>query len=327
MAKARNTLVSSLKSRMGDADSVATIAVEVSREQEILVPRSNIETTFTFTPDRRPLRHYYDLEKIKTWAENDLVVNGIRSPLWLRPHPFKSEAFELVAGMRRLTGAEMIGLPTLPAKVFNWTDDEAYTAAMSENANREDFTPLEELDHLLMVLSTILHLDPDDVVKLLYRMNNESKGTVKKNPHDDQAEAKEKVLKVFDTYGQINWRTFVTMRLPLIKLKSEVLSAVRNGDITYLIGIEVAKIKDDLKCKELLSEAIENKSSLAEVKKIVRKISKEASQEPPQSVNVDTVKRLKLIQKSLQSQKLSKASINKVDSWIKLIEEELQSSI
>ena len=68
--------------------------------KEQLTPHVNVLCTYTFVPDGKPVRHYYDLNELSQWAFNDIKPNGIRSPLWVRPHPDRDGKYELVAGLR-----------------------------------------------------------------------------------------------------------------------------------------------------------------------------------------------------------------------------------
>lgn len=66
---------------------------------------------------------------------------GLLQPLVVRP---KGEAYELVAGERRLRAAQLAGLQEVPALVRDLTDQEALELALVENLQREDLTPVEE---------------------------------------------------------------------------------------------------------------------------------------------------------------------------------------
>jgi ParB family transcriptional regulator, chromosome partitioning protein len=146
---------------------------EETKEQ--LIPCHDILCTFTFVPDGKPVRHYYDPEELTQWALKDIKPNGIRSPLWVRPHPDQSGKYELVAGLRRFKAAGIIALAIVPVKVFDWDDRTAFHAAISENSNRRDFSALEELDNTLRLLEIQLGYSTEEVVSLLYRMNNAAK--------------------------------------------------------------------------------------------------------------------------------------------------------
>lgn len=241
---------------------------QVTQEQYIL--SSSIVCTFTFVPDNKPVRHYYDQDELQQWALNDIKPNGIRSPLWVRPHPYQPGKYELVAGLRRLKAAAIVGLEVVPARIFDWDDRTAFHAAISENANRRDFSALEELDNTLRLLEVQLRYDAEEVVSLLYRMNNATRGTTNQNVLVSQ-EA-ELVQEIFNTFGRITWQSFVSTRLPLLKKPTDILNAIRQGKIHYTKGILIASVKEVDVRLALLEEAIIHSLSLTEIKQRTRVI-------------------------------------------------------
>lgn len=249
----------------GQATQKIAQAAEATKEQ--IVACREIACTFSFVPDGKPVRHYYDPDELQQWAFNDIKPNGIRSPLWVRPHPQRS-GYELVAGLRRFKAAEILGLETVPIKVFDWDDRTAFHAAISENSNRRDFSALEELDNTLRLLEIQLGCGAEEVVSLLYRMNNAAKGTTNQNVLVS-AEA-EQVKQIFEAFGRITWQSFVATRLPLLKKPPEILEGIRQGKIHYTKGILLASVKDAEVRQQLLSEAASEAMSLSEIKQRVR---------------------------------------------------------
>jgi ParB family transcriptional regulator, chromosome partitioning protein len=258
------------------AQKIAQVAEET---KEQVVACHDVLCTFTFVPDGKPVRHYYDPEELQQWALNDIKPNGIRSPLWVRPHPEQPSKYELVAGLRRFKAAEIIGLETVPVKVFNWDDRTAFHAAISENANRRDFSALEELDNTLRLLEIQLGYDTEEVISLLYRMNNAAKGTTNQNVLVSQ-EA-EVVKQVFDSFGRITWQSFVATRLPLLKKPQEILDGIRQGKIHYTKGILIASLKDAEIRQQLLTEVATHALSLSEIKQRLKLLNNELKPSEP----------------------------------------------
>lgn len=258
-----------------------------------LLPRTLINLTFSFTRDRKPLRHYYDKEELGKWAEADIKVNGIQSPLWVRPLPESSkDEYELVAGLRRYLAAEILNLDSVPALVYDWDDEEAYFASLSENINRRSFSVLEQLDGTLNLLALKLDTTLEGAVQTLYRLNNEAKKKVNQNVLVS-AES-EVVESVFNFLGQVSWQSFVSTRLPLLKKPPEILQAIRRGEIDYTKALEIAKIRDDHKRQELLELAITERLSLSQIKQRIAVLILES----PKAVTTkdrfsDTYKRVK----------------------------------
>ncbi|WP_088888776.1 ParB/RepB/Spo0J family partition protein [Leptolyngbya ohadii] len=248
----------------------------VEETQEQAIPCHQILCSFTFVPDNKPVRHYYDPHELEHWALHDIKPNGIRSPLWIRPHPHQPGKYELVAGLRRFKAASILKLETVPVRIFNWDDHTAFQAAVSENANRRDFSALEELDNMLRLLEIQLDYNTEEVISLLYRMNNAAKGITNQNvlvsPESQQ------VQQIFDAFGKITWQSFVATRLPLLKKPPEILEKIRQGEIHYTKGILIAGIKDLQLRNQLLQEAVLEGLSLSEIKQRLQAINGTNSQ-------------------------------------------------
>jgi ParB family chromosome partitioning protein len=56
----------------------------------------------------------------------------------------RGDAYELVAGERRLRAARLAGLPTIPAILRDGDDTESLREALIENIHRQDLGPLEQ---------------------------------------------------------------------------------------------------------------------------------------------------------------------------------------
>jgi ParB family chromosome partitioning protein len=267
-----------------------TQAAEATREH--LIPCCDILCTFTFVPDGKPVRHYYDPDELQHWALHDIKPNGIRSPLWVRPHPQQPKKYELVAGLRRFKAAGIIGLETVPVRVFAWDDRTAFQAAISENANRRDFSALEELDNTLRLLEIQLGCDTEEVIRLLYRMNNAIKGTSNQNVLVSQ-EA-ELVKRVFDAFGRITWQSFVATRLPLLKKPEEILKGIRQGQIHYTKGILLASLKDPEARQQLLNEVVRESLSLSDIKQRLKSLNAESQPSEPATLKQRLIQAVQL---------------------------------
>lgn len=238
---------------------------------EKIVPISKIHKSFSFTPDRKPVRYHYDMDSLKQWAESDLKPNGVRTALWTRPIASQPGEYELVAGLRRLTGCELVGILEVPIKVFDWNDEEAYLAAFDENDRRHDFSKLEELDIVLNLLSKKLDIERIEVISLLYRMDNAAKGKTTQNVlGSSEATA---IQSFFVTRNQISWQSFVSTRLPLLKKPPEILDSIRNSQLEYTKAVEISRVKNKDDRTALLKKAIKQKLPLTEVKKQVKALT------------------------------------------------------
>jgi len=80
-------------------------------------------------------------EALRELADS-IRTQGVMQPILVRP--VEAGRYEIVAGERRWRAARMAGLATVPALVKEIADQHALAAALVENIQREDLSPLEE---------------------------------------------------------------------------------------------------------------------------------------------------------------------------------------
>lgn len=261
--------------RKASTEEIETVVAQVPQQ---LISTALIHTSFTFAPNNQPYRHFYDQTQIEAWAEGEIAKNGIRSALWVRPLPDKPDEYELIAGMRRLIAAKALSLPEVPVRIFELDDSSAYQAMRAENRDREEPTPLEDLDGTLNLLAIRLNIPISNVISLLYRMDNEARGKVAKQTMLGSLEAKI-VEEVFADSG-MRWQSFLSSRLRLLKLPTEILNAIRESKLQYTKALEVAKVKDSELRRQLLHKAISQNLSTVDIKLQVKKSNTRKFEEP-----------------------------------------------
>lgn len=235
-------------------------------------------------------RRYFDPEKLRQLTES-VRQHGILEPILVRPSQ-KEGLYELVAGERRFRAAQEVGLSSVPVTIRELSDEEALQLALVENLQREDLNPVEETEGILQLLALRLEIPPIDVPPLLYKMRNEAIGTVNQNVLINSES--ESVQAVFAEVGTITWESFVTSRLPLLRLPPEILEALQSGKIAYTKAQAIARVKDDNQRKELLEEAITQDFSLSQIKEkvaILKSPKTDAEAEPSLRSQIDDVLR------------------------------------
>ena len=86
-------------------------------------------------------RQTFDSAKLAELAES-IKEQGVIQPIVVRP---VDGSFEIIAGERRFRAVERLGWSTIPAIIFESTDNEtAMELALIENLQREDLNPIEE---------------------------------------------------------------------------------------------------------------------------------------------------------------------------------------
>jgi ParB family chromosome partitioning protein len=94
------------------------------------------------SPNALQPRMGFDAEPLAE-LEASIREHGVLQPVLVRPAPGRPGRFELVAGERRWRAASAAGLKTVPAILRHLDDRGALEAALVENLQREDLSPLE----------------------------------------------------------------------------------------------------------------------------------------------------------------------------------------
>lgn len=118
----------------------------LGRGLSALIPGSSTERDLLFCqidaikpPTDQP-RTAINPEALRELADS-IRQSGVLQPVLVRR---EADGLRLVAGERRWRAAKMAGLSRIPALVKELSQDVAYAAALVENIQREDLTPLEE---------------------------------------------------------------------------------------------------------------------------------------------------------------------------------------
>ena len=88
-------------------------------------------------------RRVFNQDKLQELAES-IKQNGVLQPVIVRHNPKDSSQYEILAGERRWRASQIANIETIPAIVRKLDDDQMLQAAILENLQREDLTPLEE---------------------------------------------------------------------------------------------------------------------------------------------------------------------------------------
>ncbi len=97
-------------------------------------------------PNPKQPRKIFTAESLEELAHS-IAEQGIIQPLLVRPKT-NGPGFELVAGERRYRAAKLAGLNEVPVFIRELDDIDVMAAALIENIQREDLTPIEEAQAL-----------------------------------------------------------------------------------------------------------------------------------------------------------------------------------
>ncbi|EKQ57774.1 MULTISPECIES: ParB/RepB/Spo0J family partition protein [unclassified Clostridium] len=187
--------------------------------------------------DEKQPRKLFDSDKIAELAES-IKTHGIIQPLILKKHI--NDQYIIVAGERRWRAAKMAGLKEIPAVIMDLSDKDTLEISLIENIQREDLNPIEEA--------------------LAYReLLNDFKIT--------QEELSKRIGKS---------RVAIANTMRLTNLDERVQQYIIESIISEGHGRVLLAINDKLKQYEIAQKVIDEKLSVRELERLVKKINDEA---------------------------------------------------
>lgn len=223
-------------------------------------------------PQAQPRRRFESLEAL---AES-IREQGVLQPLLVRP--LEDGHYAIVAGERRYRAARMAGLTEVPVQVLNVDEHQARRIALVENLQREDLNPYEETLGVLALLEEELAKSREEVLALLHRMWNESRGKITRNVTGSSEALR--VEEIFRALGRMTWESFVRNRLPLLRLPEDLQAALEEGTLPYTAALELKKVGDE-KIRQRLLREVQAGLSLRDLKARVRQINQGAQVPTP----------------------------------------------
>lgn len=82
---------------------------------------------------------------------------GVLQPILVRRTPGSSNSFQIIAGERRWRASQKAGLHEVPVVIRDLTDTEALEAAIIENIQRADLSPIEEAEGYQRLIAEFGH--------------------------------------------------------------------------------------------------------------------------------------------------------------------------
>lgn len=110
-------------------------------------------------------RHVFDEDAMRELAIS-IRENGVLQPIIVRHNPQDNAQYQILAGERRWRAAQQAQLTEIPAIVRKYDDETMMQAAILENLQRENLSPLEEAQSYRTMIDT-LHLTQEQVANRL----------------------------------------------------------------------------------------------------------------------------------------------------------------
>lgn len=191
-------------------------------------------------PNREQPRKNFDEDALLELSES-VKQYGVLQPLLVQD---KKDYYEIIAGERRWRAAKLAGLKEVPVIIKNLTDQEIVEISLIENIQRENLNPIEEALAYKRLLNEF-NLKQDEVA--------------------------ERVSKS---------RTAVTNSMRLLKLDERVQQMVIDDLISTGHARALLGINDNEQQYALAQQIFDEKLSVREVEKLVKKLQKQKTETP-----------------------------------------------
>ena len=193
--------------------------------------------TSSIIPNASQPRKTFDKETLEELAES-IKTYGVIQPLLVKK---SGSGYEIIAGERRWRAAQLAGIKEVPVLVRDYDDKLQAEVSIIENLQRENLNPIEEAKAYEKLMQDY-GLSQEEVA-----------GRVSKN------------------------RTTITNMLRLLKLDPAVQEMLTDGRLTQGHARALLALEDKNLQKAYAIKAVEEKLSVREVEKLVKKAGKEKS--------------------------------------------------
>jgi ParB family chromosome partitioning protein len=198
-------------------------------------------------PNRDQPRKTFDEDTLVELSES-IKQFGVIQPLIVQD---RKSYYEIIAGERRWRAAKMAGLKEVPVIIKNYTEQEIMEISLIENIQREDLNPIEEALAFKRLL-TEFDLKQDEVA--------------------------EKVSKS---------RTAVTNSMRLLKLNEKVQQMLIDDMLSTGHARALLAVEDQEEQYNLAQQIFDEKMSVRDVEKMVKKYQKEKAEKPKEKEEVE----------------------------------------
>jgi ParB family chromosome partitioning protein len=259
-----------------EVPKMRTIAAFLSQESDA---RGSEAGRATLRVEQIRYAEHQPRQSCRETAQQELEASvqewGVIEPIVVRP--LGEERYEVVAGERRLRAAIAVGLERVPVVIKELNEEEAWQLGVVENLQREDLNVVEETEAILEVLARGMKRPGTEVIELLHRSASAQRRGQEIGAEEQAAlQAAERSL---SKVSRISLESFRSSRLPILKLPTELLEAVRRGDLAYTKAREINRIENAEARAAVIEKAIQETLSLSEIRRLIQQHRKAALQD------------------------------------------------
>ena len=263
------------------------IKKETAKVEEENVSRETLIGINEIEPNKSQPRKVFDEDTLQELADS-IKQYGIIQPLVVQK---KGELYEIIAGERRWRAARMAGLKKIPVIIREYTEQEIAEISLIENIQREDLNAIEE-------------------AMAYQRLIREFKLK--------QDELAERVSKS---------RTAITNSMRLLKLDERVQQMLIDDMISSGHGRTLLAVEDGEQQYALATKIMDEKLSVRETEKLVKKFLSAKEETEKQVVPVNPAENLiyRDLEEKLKNKIGTKVSVNRKNNGKGKIEIEYYS--
>ena len=263
------------------------IKKETAKVEEENVSRETLIGINEIEPNKSQPRKVFDEDTLQELADS-IKQYGIIQPLVVQK---KGELYEIIAGERRWRAARMAGLKKIPVIIREYTEQEIAEISLIENIQREDLNAIEE-------------------AMAYQRLIREFKLK--------QDELAERVSKS---------RTAITNSMRLLKLDERVQQMLIDDMISSGHGRALLAVEDGEQQYALATKIMDEKLSVRETEKLVKKFLSAKEETEKQVVPVNPAENLiyRDLEEKLKNKIGTKVSVNRKNNGKGKIEIEYYS--
>lgn len=212
--------------------------------------------------DEEQPRKLFDSDKIAELAES-IRTHGIIQPLILRKH--SDDQYIIVAGERRWRAAKMVGIKEIPAIIMELSERDILEVSLIENIQRQDLNPIEEALAYRKLLSDF-SITQEELSKRIGKS-----------------------------------RVTIANTMRLTNLDDKVQQYIIESIITEGHGRALLAVNDKQKQYELAQKVIDEKLSVRELERLIKRINDESERNSLSESNNELNPYYKEIKNQLQN--------------------------
>jgi ParB family chromosome partitioning protein len=206
-------------------------------ESPVLLPLEDIR------PNPVQPRKTLDPERLESLAES-VKTHGIIQPLVVRP---AGGGYEIVAGERRWRAAKLAGLKEVPVRLLVLNESQSIQAALVENLQREDLSPLEVADGIRDLISRFALSHEEAARRLGFS------------------------------------RAAVTNKLRLLALPDSVKALLVSGSLSEGHARAILALEDPAKIRKIAEKVVREDLSVRQVESLVRHEKERPAERPAEA--------------------------------------------